>query len=56
MEAKKWAVQETIGGWKQTPVEFDTYEEAYRYYENELSMNNAVNLLPSDEVEIDYLD
>ena len=48
-----YCVQETIGGWKQVPCFFGTYEECEEYLDWHKSGNYAI--VPADSYEVDYL-
>lgn len=47
-------VQETIGGWRQTPIMTGTLQEC-RDYINEENGNKSLAIVPEEELEIDYL-
>ena len=49
---KPYACQETIGGWRQRPIEFKSYDSAYDYAGHQ---SGCIEILPSLAVEIDYL-
>lgn len=49
---EEFCVQETIGGWKQVPCFFGSYEECEEY----LDWNNGnYAIVPADSYEVDYL-
>lgn len=53
---EKYYVQETIGGWKQTPVFEGTYEECVQYQKNNCNDGrSSFAIVSKEELEVDYL-
>ena len=48
----EFCVQETIGGWKQVPCFFGSYEECEAYLDGQ---NGNYAIVPADSYEVDYL-
>lgn len=51
----KFYVQETIGGWRQTPVFEGTYNECVKYLNERNDSRSAFAIVREEELEIDYL-
>ena len=49
---EEFCVQETIGGWRQNPVFFGSYEECEAYLAGQ---NGNYAIVPADSYEVDYL-
>lgn len=53
---EKYYVQETIGGWKQTPICSGTYEECVQYMNNNCNdSRSSFAIVSEEELEVDYL-
>lgn len=50
----RFYVQETIGGWKQTPVFEGSYKECLEFYE-EVFHSGSFAVVSEEELEVDYL-
>ena len=48
----EFCVQEIIGGWKQVPCFFGSYEECEEYLDGN---NGNYAIVPADSYEVDYL-
>lgn len=52
----KYFVQETIGGWKQTPCFEGTYEECIQYLNNYCNdSRSSFTIVGENELQVDYL-
>ena len=49
---EEFCVQETMGGWRQNPVFFGSYEECEAYLDGQ---NGNYAIVPADSYEVDYL-
>lgn len=53
---EKFYVQETIGGWKQTPSFEGTYKECVQYLNDYCNdSRNSFTIVAENELQVDYL-
>lgn len=53
---EKYFVQETIGGWKQTPCFEGTYEECVQYLNDYCNdSRSSFTIVSENELQVDYL-
>ena len=53
---EKYYIQETIGGWRQTPVFEGTYEECVQYLKDYCNdSRTSYNIIDENELQVDYL-
>ena len=52
---EKYFVQETIGGWKQSPSFGGTYEECVQYLNNCNDSRSSFAIVSESKLEVDYL-
>lgn len=51
----KFYVQETIGGWRQTPVFEGSYNDCVKYLNERNDSRNSFGIVSEEELEVDYL-
>lgn len=55
-DMEKYFVQETIGGWKQTPCFEGTYKECIQYLNNNCNdSRSSFIIVGENELQVDYL-
>ena len=52
---EKYYVQETIGGWRQTPVFEGTYNECVQYISKCNDSRSSYAIVGENELQVDYL-